>query len=523
MRTLSISPARLTRGIREGTVPIAVVGLGHVGLPLALLFASEGARVTGCDLEGPYLEKLRRGISPIVEHSSNRFADQVLESFCPTCGVRLLKEGGEAFCPNCMKVMEMKNERVRLTRKDHRVSPRRQTNEMQELLWASLKAGRLSLTSDTRGAVARSGVVIVCVGTPIDERKRPDLRALLSASAEIGKGLKKGALVILKSTVSPGTTEDVFAPILERESGMKAGRDFGLAHVPETTIEGLALLGHRTLPKTVGGVDKRSAELASAVFRVFDVPVYVFDSPKTTEAAKLFQNIYRDANVALVNELALASETLGLDIAHVLEAARTEPKTHLLTPGPGVGGYCLPKDAYYLTAPAAALGFQPRILSVAREVNDSMPGHVVELVKDACAESKVRPDGARAAVLGVSFKANTADMRDSPSIPVLSGLSRLGMRVTAHDPLADLRSVKHILKGTRFVEDLKSALRTAEVAVLLTDHLEYRALTGESLSRLAPKLKVVVDTRQVFDPEDIAGHGYVYRGVGRVPSKGTPR
>jgi len=502
--------------IKEGKVTIAVIGLGHVGLPLALLFASKGASVVGCELEGPYLDKLRRGVSPIVEHASLRLGERVLEATCPTCGVRILHGTGDDFCPNCMKVAEVKGGEVRLTGRSHRISDADSGNEMALLLSESLSSGRLALTSKVSEAVRRSGVVIVCVGTPIDSRKRPDLRALRSAAKDIGRGLRKGTLVILKSSVSPGTTEDIFAPILERESGLKRGRGFGLAHVPETTLEGLSLLGNRTLPKSVGGIDKRSSDLAAAVFRVFDVPIYTFGSPKVTEAAKLFQNIYRDVNVALANELALATEALCLDITDVLEAARTEPKTHLLNPGPGVGGYCLPKDTYYLTHVAKASGFKPRMLSLARDINDKMPQHVVDLMKDACAEAGIPVKGSVVAALGLSFKANTADTRDSPSIPIVRRLADLGMKVLVHDPLANPETTASALPGATFTKRLEDTLRRADVLVLITDHLEYRAMVGRTLARLAPKLKVVVDTRHVFDPAEMAKLGYAYRGVGRV-------
>ncbi len=513
-------PSAIPDLIRRGDCRICVVGLGHVGLPLALLLASQGGKVTGCDREGAYMNKLTKGMSPMVEHSGSRFADRVLAESCPNCGVRLLHGGGQIFCPNCMKLVELSGGSIRVTGKSHRVGiPNAGENEMQALLSQTIQSGTLKLSVATEQEVRDSHVVIICVGTPIDSRRRPDLRALVSAAKDIGKGLRKGSLVVLKSTVSPGTTEGVLAPILEKESGLKAGEDFGLAHVPETTLEGLALLGYRTLPKTVGGIDEKSARMAAAVFRVFDVPIYVFDSPKVTEAAKLFQNIYRDVNIALANELALASESVGVDVMKVIEAALTEPKTHILTPGPGVGGYCLTKDAYYLMTPASKQGFRPHILSTARSVNDRMPSHVVRLLMKALAEAGVRPDGAKVAVLGVSFKANTADIRDSPSLKVIEKLLQKGVKLSVHDPLADLNSIP-MLKGAELnSKNLGQVLAKAIALLLLTDHLEYRSLSPASLRGMAPSLRIVVDSRHVFDPEEIARLGYTFRGVGRLPVK----
>jgi nucleotide sugar dehydrogenase len=519
MGILDSDPGLITEGVRKGKHPIALVGLGHVGLPLALLLASEGARVTGCERPGPYFSNLKKGISPIIEHSGSRFAKVILAQTCPNCGVRLLDEHHEHFCPNCMRVVELTGGQTRVTGRTHRMKLRtKNVNEMQTLLHETLRRRRLSLTNDTAGAVSKSDVVVICVGTPIDSGKRPNLDALKSAAKNIGKGLRQGSLVVLKSTVSPGTTENMLAPILEKESGLSRGVDFGLAHVPETTLEGLALLGYRTLPKTVGGIDERSSRAAAAVFRVFEVPMYIFDSPKVTEAAKLFQNIYRDVNVALANELALASESLGLDVTKVIEAALTEPKTHLLTPGPGVGGYCLTKDSYYIIAPASDAGFSPRILSTARKVNDSMPSHVFRLVKDAFADEGKELGGSTIGVLGVSFKANTADTRDSPSLKVIEELLKAGASLRVHDPLADLESIP-LLRGAMVrSKDLKRTLEGAVAAILLTDHLEYRALNSTALAKLAPSLRIVVDSRHVFDPLEIIRQGYVYRGVGRAVS-----
>ena len=473
--------------------------------------------MVGSEREGKYASKLLEGVSPIVENSGKRLARKVMTEACPNCGVRLLSDSRETFCPNCMMIVAVESGVARVTGTVHKprgVQPSG-ANEMQTLLESSLESGNLRLVHDSRLAASLSDVVIICVGTPVDSQRKPDLGALVSAAGEVGRGLRRGALVILKSTVSPGTTEDTLAPILEKKSGLRAGRDFGLAHVPETTLEGLALLGYRTLPKTVGGVDEMSSKAAAEVFSLFNVPTYIFSSPKITEAAKLFQNIYRDVNIALANELALASESLGLDISRVIEASLTEPKTHLLSPGPGVGGYCLPKDSYYLTFPARNAGFRPRLITAARSVNDGMPMHVVGLVKEAYAVLGKQTAGSPACVLGVAFKGNTADTRDSPSLGVVRALLRMGMKVQAHDPLADLDSIPLLRKASLRSKNLRAATKGAESLIVLTDHLEYRSLVPSDLPRLSRKLRIVVDSRGLFDPSDVTKLGLIYRGVGR--------
>jgi UDP-N-acetyl-D-mannosaminuronic acid dehydrogenase len=414
-----------------------------------------------------------------------------------------------------MRRVVVSSDSVKLTTTFHAAKAKKRASlEVETLLKAALDTGRLNLTTRTSEAVSESGIVVITVGTPIDEKKQPDSRALVEGSEAVGKGLKKGALVVVRSTVSPGTTEDLIGSILAKESGLQPGRDFGLAHVPETTIEGLALFELRTLSKLVGGVDPRSARAAAALFSVFDTPVYIFDSPRTTETAKLFLNIYRDVNIALANELAQACEALGVDVMKVIEATHADPKTNFLTPGPGVGGFCLPKDSFYLTVPASRSGFVSRLLATARQVNDLMPAHVAYLTRLALREAHLDVAESRVAVLGVAFKGNTADTRDSPSLHVIEEMQKAGARVVVHDPLVPEDDPRLLKLKVERRETLRDAIHGADGLLLLTDHLEYRGLTGTSLKRLEPRLAVVVDARHILDPDEVRAAGLVYRGVG---------
>jgi UDP-N-acetyl-D-mannosaminuronic acid dehydrogenase len=511
----------ITNKVKHGEITISVIGLGHVGLPLSVLFASEGGKVIGCDSNQELLRLLKEGTSPIAEHTSNLFPNsRILGELCPNCGVKLFAEQNNdslIFCPHCMKIARVEAGRVRLSEEIFkREQSGNDSDDIGSLLREALEARTISFTESPRDASSKSDVIIITVGTPIDHLKRPDTKNLALASTEIGRGLKRGSLVILKSTVSPGTTENLVLPLLEQESHLKAGRDFGLVHMPETTLEGLALFELRTLPRIVGGIDRKSAEAAAAVFRIFEAPVYVFDSPKITESAKLFENIYRDVNIALANELALACEALGLDVIEVIEAARVDPKTHLLSPGPGVGGYCLPKDTFYLTEPASKKGFHPRITHMAREVNDSMPKHIVDLLSQGYMELGIDVQRSQILVLGLAFKANTADIRNSPSIPIIKALRDLGGAVSVHDPIVDLAKVDSLPGGVGRFNDLALAMRNCESIVLLTDHLEYRQLsTAGEILRLAPHLKLVVDARRIFDPAFFERAGIIYKGLGR--------
>ena len=518
---LSRAPAEITRGVAQGQIPVCVVGMGHIGLPLALLLVEEGARVIGCDKDERSLDLLRKGRTPIVEHSKNLFPSSVvLDRSCPSCGIRLLKVGTETFCPGCMRRADVSSGAVRLSADLHSVPMRSEaSHEMEDLLAGALASGRLELTTDTTEAVKRSGFVVFAVGTPIDANKEPDNRAMTAASRDVGRGLQKGAVVLVRSTVSPGTTEGLVGSILSAESGMKPGADFGLAHVPETTIEGLALLELRTLPKMIGGVDERSARAAGALFSVFKTPVHFFDGPKITETAKLFCNIYRDVNIALANELAQACEAIGVDVMKAIEASRTDPKTNVLTPGPGVGGYCLTKDAFYLTEPASKLGFTSELISLARDVNDSMPAHVHRLTTEAFEEAGLKTRGARMAVLGVAFKGNTGDTRESPSFSVIDELRADGAEIVVHDPLVSGDDRRLLDLGVAREKTLSGVMKRAVAALILTDHIEYRGLTGSGLKKLDPDLRIVVDARHILDPAEARAAGLVYRGVGhgRLP------
>ena len=511
-----MAPARITDLVAKGDIPVTIVGVGHIGLPLALLLTENGARVFGCDKDPAFLEQLRSGLSPIVEHGKNLFpSSRILRQTCPNCGVNILVAGGESFCPSCMKKAELRGGSVTLTTRTHQARTSGEgAEEMDRLLKKALRSGRLTLTTDTTGAVRESSFAVITVGTPIDEKKRPESAALVSASRSVGKGLKKGDVVIVRSTVSPGTTENLVGPILTEESGLIPGKDFGLAHVPETTIEGLALFELKTLPKMVGGVDGRSAAAAAALFGIFKTPVKVFDDPTTTETAKLFLNIYRDVNIALANELALASEAVGVDVMKVIEATRSDPKTNILTPGPGVGGFCLTKDSYYLTHPASEKGFVPRLVTLAREVNDAMPSHVCVLTSSGFEEARIKLKGSRIAVLGVAFKGNTSDSRESPSLSVIGELLDTGAEVVAHDPLVKDDDPRFLGLRVERAKTVRDALKDSVAAVILTDHLEYRKLTGDSMKRMGRSLRVVVDARHLLDPSEARSAGLVYRGVG---------
>jgi len=518
-KVLDLSSEEVVQALRQGKITICVVGLGYVGLPTAMSFAAEGVRVIGCVRTQSSALRINRGETPIIERditSLLREGAVMLDASCPNCGIRFFKLKKETFCPYCGRLASITEFGVHLEDKVAAAYERVAESQrgLQELLKRALETGRFYATTDTINAVQKSDIAIITVGTPVNEKNIPDYTDLENACHAVGKGLQRDSLVILKSTVSPRTTENFVKPILEKESGMEAGKDFGLAFMPETIFEGHALYQLRTLPKIVGGITQRCAQAAANIFSVFPAPVHIYENPSIVEAAKLFMNIYRDVNIALVNELAMICEKLGVNVIRAISAANVEPKTHLLTPGL-VGGYCLPKDTYYLARPAEKAGYRPSLISLARKLNDTMPSHIVDLVNEALEEINVPIKGARVAVLGLGFKANSGDLRNTPAKPVIEDLLKQGAHVIAQDPFVRFDEVTQILPNITCTRSIEEAVREATCTVIATDHLEYRGLTARYLKGLMTKPCAIVDARHIIDPKEAALSEVTFRGLGK--------
>jgi UDP-N-acetyl-D-glucosamine dehydrogenase len=351
---------------------ICIIGLGYVGLPLAVGFAKSGYHVVGLDVDDKKVAALKRGESYIQD---------VL--------------GQE-------------------------VSP-------------LVTAGMLIPTTDysTLGFVDS---IFICVPTPFDEMKAPDLSFIVRASEGIASHLRPEQLIILQSTTYPGTTEEVVLPILER-SGLKAGVDFHLAFSPERINPGDKVFTAENTPKVVGGLTPRCGELARALLARLTPEIYVVSSPRMAEMTKLLENIYRSVNIALVNELALLSERMGIDIWEVIEAASTKPFGFMpFYPGPGVGGHCIPVDPYYLSWKAREYDFYTKFIELAAEVNQAMPYHVVSRISEGLSRQGKPLHGAKVLILGVTFKRDVDDARNSPAQRIIELLLPRGVQVTYNDP-----------------------------------------------------------------------------------------
>jgi UDP-N-acetyl-D-glucosamine dehydrogenase len=353
---------------------LAVIGLGYVGLPLATEMARAGIQVTGIDLDEHKVAAISRGHSYIPDVSGD------------------------------------------------------------DLVQAQA-AGGLRASTDY-ATLAEVDAIFICVPTPFDEMRAPDLKYVVSASEGIAPHLKAGHLVVLQSTTYPGTTEEVVQPILER-NGLRAGLDFNLAFSPEridpgqTSSKGWNVTN---TPKVVGGVTPRCAQRAAALFSVLGAPVHLVSTPRAAEMSKLLENIFRSVNIALVNELARLAERMGIDFWEVIEAAKTKPFGFMpFYPGPGVGGHCIPVDPYYLSWKARAYDFYTKFIELAAEVNQAMPYHVVDMICQGLSQRGLPLQEAKILVLGVAFKPNVDDARNSPAERVIELLLARGAVVHYHD------------------------------------------------------------------------------------------
>ena len=356
------------------------------------------------------------------------------------------------------------------------------------------------------------------VPTLLTPLKTPDLSAVENVVKCIGKALSQNDLVILESSVPPGTTEGIVKSILEQHSGLKAGIDFGLAFSPERVMSG-SIIADFTVkyPKIVGGINEKSADavisLYSSVIRTEFIKVR--DS-KTAEAVKVFKGIYRDANIALANELALISEKLGLDIIEIINAANTEPFSNIHIPGAGVGGHCIPYYPYFVIDAATKAGFMPTLTKAARDINESMPNHVVDLTVDGLKEVGKSPQLARIAIFGLTFRGDAKEYKNTPASEIITKLRMIGANLIAWDPMLKRDEVLEFFK-IDFASEPEDAFAEADCVIVVTDHSSFRQLKIANFTKKMKMPGVIVDARHVFNPLEVMRNGLVYRGIGRIP------
>ncbi|UCH74783.1 MAG: nucleotide sugar dehydrogenase [Rhodospirillales bacterium] len=425
--------AALRRRLLDRTARIGIIGLGYVGLPLSVAFAESGFHVTGFDIDAGKVAHLNAGESYIGHVGS--------EAIAALLG--------------------------------------------QDLFRASADFPEL----------AGIDVVLICVPTPLTRQREPDLRFVTETASAIAPHLGPGRLVVLESTTWPGTTEEVLRPILE-SGGLTSGRDLFLAYSPEREDPGNRDHRTATIPKVVGGHGRVARDLAEALYGQVVAEIVPVSSTATAEAVKLSENIFRAVNIALVNELKLVYDRMGIDVWEVIEAAKTKPFGYMpFYPGPGLGGHCIPIDPFYLTWKAREYGISTRFVELAGEINTEMPRHVVERLAQALdARAGKGLNGARVLVLGVAYKKNVDDTRGSPAFVIIELLEARGASVAFHDPhVAEIPPTREHggLAGRQSVELSEQALAEFDAVLIVTDHdaVDYEWLVRHS--------RLVVDTRNV--------------------------
>ncbi|MDH3283155.1 MAG: nucleotide sugar dehydrogenase [Acidobacteriota bacterium] len=411
--------------LKDRAARVGVIGLGYVGLPLAEVFSRAGLPVTGFDVDGTKVDALRAGKTYIEDLTDEQVAAQV-------------------------------------------------------------NAGRLGASLDFEG-LSDVDVIVICVPTPLRKTLDPDISYIVAAVEEIKKRIAPGQLIILESTTYPGTTDEVIQPLLEEE-GFVAGEDFFLAFSPERVDPSNEVYKTENTPKVVGGSTPDCAEVAAAFYRIAIPDVHVVSSARAAEMVKLLENTFRLVNIGFVNEFALISDKLGIDVWEVIDAAATKPFGFMpFYPGPGLGGHCIPIDPHYLSWKLRSLNYFTRFIDLAAEINRSMPAHVVTKLAQLLNDRKKPLNGSRLLVVGVAYKKNTGDIRESPAIDVAQLLMQRGAGLSYHDPFVDELTIEG--RAIERVELTPEVLAGQDAVVILTAH------DGVDHDALAEHAPIVFDTR----------------------------
>jgi len=416
----------LMKKMKSRKALIGVIGLGYVGLPLAVSFAKEGFKVLGIEQDPSRRKLINRARSYI----------------------------------NDVKDSE---------------------------LWPLVKREKLEAV-DSYLVLNKADAICICVPTPLDKNKQPDISHVKAVANNLSRILRRGQLVVLESTTYPGTTEEVVLPRLER-SGLKAGKDFFLAFSPERVDPGNKQFTVKAIPKVVGGINEQSTKLAALLYRQIVSKVHEVSSPRVAEMEKLLENVFRSVNIALVNEMAILCKKMDIDIWEVIEAAKTKPYGFMpFYPGPGIGGHCIPLDPFYLAWKAKEYGINTKFIELAGEINEKMPEYVVELVQDALNKKGKTLKDSKIAVLGVAYKKDISDWRESPSLKIIELLKKKEAAVDYNDPyVSNVRSNGSILHSKNF-----KSLKRADCAIIATDHSDY------DYQKILRDFPLVIDTRNAM-------------------------
>ncbi len=441
----------LIEKIQNRSATLCVVGLGYVGLPTATIFAEKGFPVIGCDVKEDVVKMVADGRSPL---------------------------------------------------KDLNIDSR---------LNGAVKKGRLTASSNIAEAIAKSDIILIIVPTPTGTGFEPDLQYITSAGESVRMGLKRGQLVVLESTVYPGVTEDILLPILEK-SGLAVNKDFGLVYCPERYNPGDPEHTVENVVRLVGATSEEWGDVATLLYGQVTTVTRV-KNIRTAEMAKIIENTQRDLNIALMNEIALVCERLGIDVMDVIDAAASKWNFRVYRPGAGVGGHCLPKDPWYLVKAAEKHGYHAQVITAGRRVNDYMPHHMFELLKKALDDAGMKVSESKVVVMGLSYKENVADTRNPPALGLIKDIKEHGGKVVSVDPFIEEEVAKKEFGIDGHSKSLAEIGKGMDAIVIVTSHTEFRGLDLAEL-RKAMRTPIIIDGRRAVDRKEAAKQGFIYRCIG---------
>ena len=453
VKIMKLNENELIQSIQSGDLSICVIGIGRIGLPTALSFANSGLPTIGVDINTKLVEMINSEIFPLKDEPGY---DVIFE-----------------------KVINKK----------------------------------FNATTKIEEVISKSDVVILSLPTPMDKNNVPDYSALLSVGKQLGQLLSNDTLVIVESTVEPGFIENDLISIMENsEKKLVAGKDFAIGVCPETANPGQIMNDFEKLPRLVGAIDEKTKNVIIKIYKhVFTVDVISMPNCKTANAVKLTTNVFRDLNIAFVNELAILFERVGIDIMTVLEAAKSKYNFQIHYPGPGVGGPCLPVNSYQLINLAKNVGLGTlKSVEIARTINENMPMHVIDLLSDAFVESKKSLENSNILVLGISYKPDVKDIQISPAEDIIKKLKNLKSNILIYDPYFKSTNVFDLQTESNLIE----ALAKSDALILVTAHKEFHNLDPIFL-KSKMKNAIVIDSKCIIDQQSAKNAGLVYRGLGR--------
>ena len=452
-KIMDMNPDELKNALITGSITVCVVGIGRIGLPTALSFANSGLFTIGLDINSELVNNINSGVYPLKDEPEY---DVIFE-----------------------KVINKK----------------------------------FIATTDIDKSVTKADIILLSLPTPMDKNNIPDYSALRSVGKQLSEYLSKGSIVIIESTIEPGFVENEFVSIIEgSQNRLKVEKNFAIGVCPETANPGEIMVDFTKLPRLVAGINEDITNLIHEIYHfVFPVELIHMPNCKTASAVKLTTNVFRDVNIAFVNELSLLFEKLGIDTMTVLKAAQSKYNFQVHYPGAGVGGPCLPVNSYQILNSGKNIGIDSlKMVKASREINESMPQHVIELLQDCFAESNLDVKDSTILILGVSYKPNVKDIQLSPAEPIIQKLSELGAHIRIFDPYF----VNEKVYGIQSEDNLNNAFVESDAALIITAHKEFLDIEP-SLFSSKLKNKILVDSRGIIDPKTAKNTGLIFRGLGR--------